>query len=550
ANPQFQGEFEAGGFVTYVVVLPTDVPRVALAGAFGLKILDVSDPTMPIEIGSLSLGGDTTYEIVTLLSNDPIYVAGLAGIFSVDISDLTMPEIEQSYTDVGQGLSVAYHAFHDLALLGDRFNGLRITDADVSGGSELPQIGFYENAGFSHKAFFYGDELYVTDLSGRLRILDVADVHAGVEEIARVNDVPPNTQEVHVENDVAYVSDGDFGGTGLTILDVSDPANPQIIGGWNSGNQAFGMDLVGDILYLANGFSGLVALDVSDPADVQELGSFPMGSNTVDVVVDSAQAVAYAVNFGAGMYSIDVSDPANMQQLDAETGWGFLNAVAFGQVENQTLYSCGLVADAQEGLRVVDMEDPTDLTTFETLPTSSQARDVVGMPVLAFGRGVYCEASAVADDFVGVKYFGYLEDGAFFDSADRGIGVAYNGFVKDHIYHDVVLASGETGLYFFTGPVVFSTEGGRSDDTVKLDAPAPNPAKETSTISFRLTNPSSITLAAYDLLGRRVATLMDGVRAAGSHEVVFDVSSLPSGVYILRLTAGDQVATTKISVVH
>ena len=60
----------------------------------------------------------------------------------------------------------------------------------------------------------------------------------------------------------------------------------------------------------------------------------------------------------------------------------------------------------------------------------------------------------------------------------------------------------------------------------------------------------AVSLAVYDLLGRRVATLVDDVQTAGSHEVVFDASRLPSGVYILRLTAGDQFATTKVSVVH
>lgn len=545
-NPQFQGDLEAGDFVTYVTAAPANSAIMLLAGGFGLKIVDVSDPLNPTEISTLSMGGDTTYEIATTLSTDPIFVAGLAGVFSVDISDPAMPEIDRSYTDVGQGLSVAVHETHELALLGDRFLGLRITDAADTGGSDLPAIGLYENAGFSHKAFFFGDELYVTDLSGRLRILDVSDVHNVVAEIARVNDVPPNTQEVHVESDIAYVSDSDFGGTGLTMLDVADPSDPQIIGGWNSGNQAFGMDLVGNILYLANGFSGIVALDVSDPSNVQELGSFPMGSNTVDVVVDSAAAVAYAVNFGAGMYSIDVSDPANMQQLDAETGWGFLNAIDFNDPEFGDSQLGMLVADGQEGLRFVDSAVPTALETIYTLPTLSQARDISSAyTLIPTWGGPYLSGAAVADDFYGLREFTVEGESAFLESADRGIGTDYHYF-----QHVVALAAGETGVYFAEGPIGTEIESIPEQVGLSIQSVYPNPLRETGSIRIVLQDASSISFTAYDLLGRRVATLAEGVRSAGSHEVVFDASDLPSGVYILRLQAGNQVATMKVSVVR
>ena len=39
----------------------------------------------------------------------------------------------------------------------------------------------------------------------------------------------------------------------------------------------------------------------------------------------------------------------------------------------------------------------------------------------------------------------------------------------------------------------------------------------------------------YDVLGRQVRVLVEGVRAAGTHEVVFDGSRLPSGTYLVRL---------------
>src|SRR5690606_13656607 len=253
----------------------------------------------------------------------------------------------------------------------------RILDASLRDGDQLPQIGFVENGGFSHKGTFDGGYLYVTDLAGTLRIIDLGAAVPGgsgpVEEVGRI-DVPANTQEVLVRGGLAYVTDADFGGTGLTIVAVSDSANPSIVGSYGNANPVFGLDLVGDVLYLAHGFSGLVTLDVSDPANPVPLGSFPMASNTVDVVVDPDTDVAYVVNFGGGMYSLDVSDPASPVQLDAEVGWGFLNAISFGQRYTDPVRQTGLVADGQAGLRVVDMTDPSALSTVNTYPTASQAR--------------------------------------------------------------------------------------------------------------------------------------------------------------------------------
>ncbi len=44
-----------------------------------------------------------------------------------------------------------------------------------------------------------------------------------------------------------------------------------------------------------------------------------------------------------------------------------------------------------------------------------------------------------------------------------------------------------------------------------------------------------VTLVVYDVLGRQVRVLVDGTRAAGTHEVVFAASNLPSGTYLVRL---------------
>jgi hypothetical protein len=68
-------------------------------------------------------------------------------------------------------------------------------------------------------------------------------------------------------------------------------------------------------------------------------------------------------------------------------------------------------------------------------------------------------------------------------------------------------------------------------------------------LSFTLPAAGQVELSLFDLLGRRVATLEDGYRAAGEHTVRFDKRGLPSGVYLLRLQAGGEVAVKKVVMV-
>ncbi len=67
----------------------------------------------------------------------------------------------------------------------------------------------------------------------------------------------------------------------------------------------------------------------------------------------------------------------------------------------------------------------------------------------------------------------------------------------------------------------------------------PNPFNPTTQISFDLPQASEISLKVFDINGREIANLIEGYKEAGRHQVLFDGSSLSSGVYIYRLRAGN-----------
>jgi hypothetical protein len=74
----------------------------------------------------------------------------------------------------------------------------------------------------------------------------------------------------------------------------------------------------------------------------------------------------------------------------------------------------------------------------------------------------------------------------------------------------------------------------------------PNPFNPSTVIRFQIPTASLVSLTVFDLLGRKVSTLLNEPMAPGIHEATFGSEGLTSGVYLCRLRAGGFVKTTKM----
>jgi hypothetical protein len=74
----------------------------------------------------------------------------------------------------------------------------------------------------------------------------------------------------------------------------------------------------------------------------------------------------------------------------------------------------------------------------------------------------------------------------------------------------------------------------------------PNPFNPVTTISFDLPVQSRIRLTVFDMLGREVSVLDQGIRSAGTHSVSWDASNQASGMYLYHLEIGDEVHVKKM----
>ena len=146
-------------------------------------------------------------------------------------------------------------------------------------------------------------------------------------------------------------------------------------------------------------------------------------------------------------------------------------------------------------------------------------------------------------------------DGDGFDDLAVGVpeedvdGVADAGAV--HVF--VSTADGRIsrgGGLFLTqgGPLATPAEAGAPDAAVALRPPAPNPSATRAALRYALDASANVRLTVYDMLGREVAVVAEGARAAGAHTAPVDVSAWPAGVYLVRLDVGGEALTQRLTV--
>jgi hypothetical protein len=119
---------------------------------------------------------------------------------------------------------------------------------------------------------------------------------------------------------------------------------------------------------------------------------------------------------------------------------------------------------------------------------------------------------------------------------------------QDRLYDNILPA--EIRLINRPAGVSGVREEGAAPGQFALAQNYPNPFNPTTTIRYRLTTRSRVTLKVYDVLDREVATLVSRVEEPGYKAVQFDAGGLASGVYFYRMQAGSLVDVKKLVVLR
>lgn len=230
---------------------------------------------------------------------------------------------------------------------------------------------------------------------------------------------------VLVTNDLAYVAQGHGG---LVILDVSDPAKPERLGGFNTDGFAYNVEVVGNLAYIADDTDGLQIIDVADPTKPKWWGSYDHGLGRhgfrdVQVVGN----LAYVAGGNAGFELIDVSNPAIPALLGyCRTGGFAKNVHVVGNV------AC--LADGENGLQIISVSDPANPTRLGAYDTDGDAHDVQvdgNLAYVADGGSEGLQIIDISDPSQPVKL------------GSSGSSAAYGVHVVDNI---ALVAAGRGGL--------------------------------------------------------------------------------------------------------
>jgi hypothetical protein len=122
--------------------------------------------------------------------------------------------------------------------------------------------------------------------------------------------------------------------------------------------------------------------------------------------------------------------------------------------------------------------------------------------------------------------------------------LTYSIYNEDQSWGDVSRWS-HTWIGSLWNPVAVEDEGKPVSDYA-LSQNYPNPFNPSTQIKFALKTSGFVSLKIYDVLGKEVATLVNGEYNTGSYNVSFDASGLASGIYFYRLESGSFVQTNKM----
>jgi hypothetical protein len=89
----------------------------------------------------------------------------------------------------------------------------------------------------------------------------------------------------------------------------------------------------------------------------------------------------------------------------------------------------------------------------------------------------------------------------------------------------------------------------QTPSTYSIEQNYPNPFNPTTSISYKVPEAANVQITLYDMLGRKLSTLVNERKSAGAYQLTLDMSSYSSGIYLYRMQAGNFVQTRRLTLI-
>ncbi|MFW9862806.1 MAG: LVIVD repeat-containing protein [Candidatus Thorarchaeota archaeon] len=243
---------------------------------------------------------------------------------------------------------------NDIAYVTCGYSGVIVLDvSEPHNPTELALMPSSSN-GYAHQFVMRENLMFIGDGNGGLKIIDWAN-------LSNPNLLSQYTGEyswdVEVEGNTAFVANGFMGsGDRLTIVNITDPTNPMLLGSHTTVGDATDIEVAENLAFVTTSYAGITVFDVSNRTNPVQVGQYT-GQSTSNAELGDLEIVdnlAYLSYWEKGLKVLNISDISSIE-LVAEFNES-LNAFSV-HIERDS--SLGFLCDHELGLVVLDISIPT-----------------------------------------------------------------------------------------------------------------------------------------------------------------------------------------------
>ncbi len=536
-----------GGMALIHCVTVTGSYAVVTDAVFGIRILDISNPSGISEAGSVPHNqSDAAFSSIRV-SDNLIYYAqdgDVSGkqLVILDMSDPETPVVTGSYDMPGSWWIYGFDCCNGYACIAGGKEGFRLLQ--ISSPDLITEVCTYDPCELTSGLAVSGSYAFVATNMNDLLVYDVSDPSSPVR--VKTLEFPDSPiKQISVWGNHLYVPAVVADHTaGVSVLDISDPANPEEIAYWPApegySGAPFNVERYGNYAFVACALGGVEIYDVEEISQPEILDNWtlwnPMTNPDFGVTnVKISWPWLYAPDRAYGLYVLDISDPSNIIEAASfktpgDAMWIDISA------DQRYIY----VADGHEGLTIIDVSDPLVPVEAGFLRQNLEFANHVAVcgdsVYVSDGGRIGLHVVDVSDPAAPVEAAYHTTMGVFAHNV-----LAVNGLIYflDSTHFEIFEITGEPSAVRDTpsaGPV--------SD--YKINSVYPNPFNSAATIEFDLAGEGHVTLELYNSIGQNAGIIVDEYYPAGSHAHHFDAKNLPSGIYILRLNVNGVIDSHKL----
>jgi len=525
------------------------------------QILDFSDPASPVEIssietnmdGSLSISDHHAYFVNYHYYSSEHTFEHTLQINAIDINDPAAPFEIGKYEYIVSDAIPFYGSFileNNIYFVGNDFNIIDFSDLN-----NIRKRGTCHIEDRIYDLAVFGDRIYMAQGVDGIKIMDATDP-ANPEEIG-VYQTGDKAEEIQMLDKYFYFPEYEGGYISqFTLMDFSDPASPIELGPFKCKDRAIRIFPVGDTLYSALGFEGVGVYTLLKPDSLIEIARYASEKHVHDISV--AGNFAYIVttptdrgyNYDDSLHVLDLSDLGDIKEL------GQCSCHAGKPIVRTGISVCGsrayLPANSLSpdgpGFVTIDISDPyhpEEIGFYDVNSRKSMHIETWQNYVFIVGSKVLALDTSDPENFKQAGIF-YLKE--IFLS---------EGSLKGNLENFIYMTS-NNGLFILkfdppTDVVDLLPESNLPND-FSLQQNYPNPFNPSTLISYSLPGIGKhhVSLKIYNLLGQKVKTLVNSHQAAGVHCISWDGKdnsgqAVTSGIYFYQLKAGIFTQTKKMS---